>query len=75
MYIVHTNAGGVVPKSSTDIHLQSEDKLDEKSRKEVIDFIDFTTKIRSNYATIFGKQIQDSEITSIIKNNLDNISY
>ncbi|MCB9805158.1 hypothetical protein H6769_06155 [Candidatus Peribacteria bacterium] len=65
----------MVPKSSTDIHLQSEDKLDEKSRKEVIDFIDFTTKIRSNYATIFGKQIQDSEITSIIKNNLDNISY
>ena len=62
------------PKSSKDLKLDWED-LKEDDKKEIAGIVDFTNKIRANYQTIFGKQMQNPEIASTIKSSIDTISY
>lgn len=73
-YLAHLYPDVPVPQSSKDLKLDSVATLDDKSRKEIADFTDFTAKIRENYMSILGKHIKKPEISSIVQWNLDNIS-
>ena len=73
-YIAHLRPDVPVPRSSKDLKLDSIATLDDKSRKEIADFTDFTAKIRENYTSILGKHIKKPEISSIVQSNLNNIS-
>jgi hypothetical protein len=73
-YLAHLQPDRPVPQSSKDLKLDGVADLDEKSRKEIADFTDFTAKIRENYVSILGKHIKDSEISGIVQWNLNNIS-